>query len=74
MEPSEEIRQWVGELMGMAPEEGGLSQLLEAWATLGPSLQTVHAATVPMETEPATQLSFPELEVSPPEGGRSNRE
>ncbi len=67
MEPSEEVRQWIGELVGMAPEERRLSRSLEAWATLGPALAAVHGATVPMETEPAIQMGFPALEGLQPE-------
>jgi hypothetical protein len=56
MEPPEEVRQWVSELFGIAPEEGRLPLSLETWAVLGAALAAVHGATVPVETEPATQM------------------
>ena len=62
MEPPEAVRQWVSELLGIAPEEGRLSRSLEAWAALGPALAAVHGATVAVETEPATQMILPGLE------------
>lgn len=62
MEPSDEVRRWASELMGIAPEEDRLSQPLEAWAILGPALAAVHGAIVPAETEPATQMVFHWLE------------
>jgi hypothetical protein len=74
MEPSEEVRQWVSDLVGIAPEEGRLSRSLEAWAILGPALAAVHGAAVPAETEPATQMVFPEMEGPPFEGGRGDRQ
>ncbi len=74
MEPSEEVRQWIGELVGMAPGEGRLSRSLEAWATLGPALAAVHGAIVPMETEPATQMGFPALGDLQPEGSHGDQQ
>ncbi len=56
MEPSEEVRQWVSELLGIAPEEGRLPLSLQTWVLLGPALAAVHGATVPVETEPAIQM------------------
>jgi hypothetical protein len=74
MEPPEEVRQWVSELVGLAPEESRLSRPLEAWAILGPALAAVHEATVPVETEPATQMVFPGLEGPQSEGSRGGRQ
>ena len=74
MEPSEEVRQWISELVGMAPGEGRLSRSLVAWAVLGPALAAVHGATVPMETEPATQMGFPALEGLQPEGSHGDKQ
>ena len=68
MEPPEEARQWLRQLLGMAPEESSPSRPLEAWAILGPALAAVHAEIIPAETEPATQMLFPELE-GPRSGG-----
>jgi hypothetical protein len=61
MEPPEEVRQWVSELFGIASEEGRLPLSLETWAALGAALAAVHGATVPVETEPATQMALPGL-------------
>lgn len=72
MEPSEAVRQWVSELMGIAPEEGRLSRSLEAWTILGPALAAVHGATIPVEVEPATQMVFPGLEGPQPGGSCGN--
>jgi len=68
MEPSEEVRQWVSELLGIAPEEGLLPLSLETWAVLVPALRAVHGASIPAETEPATQMVLPRLE-GPQSGG-----
>lgn len=59
MEPPEQVRQWIGELLGMTSEGDSLRKPLEAWAVLGPALAAVHAATVAAETEPATVLVIP---------------
>jgi len=74
MEPPEEVRRWISELVGVAPEGDRLSRPLEAWAVLGPALAAVHGATIPVETEPATQMVFPELEGPQSEGGRGNQQ
>jgi len=74
MEPPEGVRQWVSELVGMAPGEGRLSRSLVAWAVLGPALAAVHGATVPVETEPATQMGFPGLERLQPEESHGDRQ
>jgi hypothetical protein len=74
MEPPEEVRQWVSELVGMAPGEGPLSRSLVAWAVLGPALAAVHGAIVPVETEPATQMGFPGLEGLQPEESHGDRQ
>ena len=74
MEPPEEVRRWVSELGGIGPEEGHLFRALEAWEKLGPALAAVHEATVPPETEPATQMVLPGLEGGEPEGGPGNRQ
>jgi hypothetical protein len=72
MEPSEEVRKWVSELMGMPAEEGRLSRSLTPWAILGPAITAVHAATIPAETEPAIQMVFPGLESPQSEGSRGD--
>jgi len=72
MEPSDEVRRWASELMGMAPEEDRLSRPLEAWAILGAALAAVHEAIVPAETEPVTQMVFPGLEGPQSEGSRGS--
>jgi hypothetical protein len=72
MEPPEEVRQWVSELMGIPAEEGGLSRSLEPWAILGLALTAVHGAAIPAETEPATQMVFPGLESPQSEGSRGD--
>lgn len=59
MEPPEQVRQWIGELLGMPSEGEGSRMPLEAWSVLGPALASVHAASVAMETEPATVLMIP---------------
>jgi len=74
MEPPEEVRRWVSELLGMTPEENRLPRALEAWAILGPALAAVHSATVPAETEPATQMVFPGLEEPQSEASRGDRQ
>ena len=74
MEPSEEVRQWVGELLGIAPEEGRLSRSLGAWSELGPALAAVHSAILPAETEPATQMVLPGLEGHRPEADHDDRQ
>ena len=74
MEPSEDVRQWVSELLGIAPEEGRLPLSLEAWAVLGPALAAVHGATVPAETEPATQMVLPGLQGAQAEGSQDDRD
>ena len=74
MEPPEEVRRWVSELLGMASEGSRLSRALEAWAILGPALAAVHNATVPAETEPATQMVFPGLEEPQSEASRGDRQ
>lgn len=74
MEPPEEVRRWVSELVGIAPEESRLSRALEAWEKLGPALAAVHGATVPVETEPATQMVLPGLEGAESEGRPGNRQ
>ena len=74
MEPSEEVRQWISELVGMAPGEGRLSRSLVAWAVLGPALAAVHGATVPAETEPVTQMVLPGLQGAQAEGSQDDRD
>jgi len=59
MEPPEQVRQWIGELLGMTLEGDSTRKPLEAWTMLGPALEAVHGATVAMETEPATVLVIP---------------
>ena len=72
MEPPEEVRQWVSELVGIAPEEGRLVRSVEAWALLIPALEAVHGVTVPVETEPATQMVFPGTEGDQPESSHAS--
>jgi len=62
MDPPQEVRQWVSELVGMAPEKGRLARSLVAWAVLGPALAAVHGEPVPVEAEPATQMVLPGVE------------
>ena len=71
MEPPEEVRQWISELVGIAPEEGRLARSVEAWAILVPSLEAVHGATVAVETEPATQMVLPGTEGLEPGGSHA---
>ncbi len=59
MEPPEQVRQWIGELLGMTLEGDSTRKPLEAWTMLGPALAAGHGATVAMETEPATVLVIP---------------
>ena len=59
MEPPEQVRQWIGELLGMTLEGDSTRKPLEAWTMLGPALAAVHGATVAMETEPVTVLVIP---------------
>ena len=59
MEPPEQVRQWIGELLGMTLEGDSTRKPLEAWTMLGPALAAVHGATVAMETEPSTVLVIP---------------
>ncbi len=59
MEPPDDVRQWVEELLGVRPEADRAGRPLEAWAVLGPALAAVHEATIPVETEPATVLVVP---------------
>ncbi|GEM_PF-3489728 len=59
MEPPEQVRQWIGELLGITLEGDSTRKPLEAWTMLGPALAAVHGATVAMETEPATVLVIP---------------
>ncbi len=66
MEPPEETRRWVGELVGITADEH-LARSGEAWTTLGPALTAVHEALVSAETEPAVQMLFPAVE-EPPSG------
>jgi hypothetical protein len=73
MEPPEEVRQWLGELLGIAPEEGRLPLSLETWAVLGPALRAVHGAAVAAETEPATQMVLFRLEGPHSAGGQVDR-
>lgn len=73
MEPPEEVRRWISDLLGIVPEGDRLSWPLEAWGILGPALDTVHRATVPMETEPATQMVLSGLERATSEEGRGSR-
>ncbi|MBI2163515.1 MAG: hypothetical protein HYU32_05170 [candidate division NC10 bacterium] len=59
MEPPQQMRQWIGELLGMPLEGDSTRKPLEAWSVLGPALAAVHGATVAMETEPVTVLVIP---------------
>jgi hypothetical protein len=72
MEPSEEVRRWISELLGIVPEGDRLSWPLDAWGILEPALDAVHRATVPMETEPATQMVLHGLEGATSEGDRGS--
>lgn len=58
MEPSEETRRWISELVGV-PVDEHLARSHQAWATLAPALAAVHEASVPEETEPAVEMRFP---------------
>lgn len=59
MEPPEQVRQWIGELLGMPLEGDSTRKPLEGWTMLGLALEAVHGATVAMETEPVTVLVIP---------------
>jgi len=58
MEPRQDARRWIGELLG-AGVDGDLSRAAEAWATLGPDLAAILQAAVPAETQPALMLRIP---------------
>ncbi|HSC72190.1 MAG TPA: amidase, partial [Candidatus Methylomirabilis sp.] len=64
MDPSEETRRWISELVGV-PVDEHLERSCQAWAALGAALAAVTEAPVPAETEPAVQMRFPAL-VEPP--------
>jgi hypothetical protein len=55
MEPSEEARRWISELVGV-PVDEHLERSGQAWVALGPALAAVNEAPVPAETEPAVQM------------------
>ncbi len=57
MEPSEEARRWISELVRV-PVDQHLARSRQAWATLAPALAAVNEAPVPAETEPAIQMLF----------------
>ncbi len=59
VEPPEQVRQWVREVVGLAPPGDRPEGPLPAWAVLGPALAAVHGASIPVETEPATLLVIP---------------
>jgi len=59
VEPPEQVREWVRELVGLAAGGDRPGGPLTAWAVLGPALAAVHVATIPVETEPATLLVIP---------------
>ena len=64
MEPSEETRRWISELVGV-PVDEHLERSREAWAALGPALAAMTEAPVSAEAEPAVQMRFPAL-LEPP--------
>ncbi len=68
MEPPEEARQWLRDLLGIPSDESDASRPLDAWEVLGPALAAVHEASIPAETEPAIQMIFPDMEEPRPEG------
>lgn len=61
MEPPEEVRRWVGDLVGL-PVDDHLSHTRQAWEALEPALAAVHEAPIPAETEPAVRMLFPIVE------------
>jgi len=69
MEPPEQVRQWIHELLGVRLEEDRAGRPLGAWAVLGPALAAVHEATFPVETEPATLLLVPGMDEPQSQGG-----
>jgi hypothetical protein len=69
MEPPEQVRQWIHELLGVRLEEDWTERSLGVWAVLGPALAAVHEATFPVETEPATLLVVPSADEPQSEGG-----
>jgi len=59
VEPPEQVREWVRELVGLAAGGDRPGGPLTAWAVLGSALAAVHGASIPVETEPATLLVIP---------------
>jgi hypothetical protein len=72
MEPPEEARRWISELM-MVPVDDHLARSRQAWATLGPALAAVNEAPMPAETEPAVQMLF-RAALEPPIAGSPDRD
>ena len=72
MEPTREVREWFRGLWG-APDDEEAGRELEAWPRLESALAAVHGASVPMETEPATQLLLPGVEGASPAPDRGSR-
>jgi hypothetical protein len=72
MEPSEEARRWISELVGV-PVDEHLARCRQAWATLGPALAAVNETPISAETEPAVQMLFRGV-VEPPVAGSPDQE
>ena len=58
MEPTDEARRWISELVGAAVDDH-LSRAPQGWASLGPALAAIHGVAMPAETEPAVQIHIP---------------
>ncbi len=52
MEPPDEARRWISDLLGVAVD-GHLSGAVQGWAALLPALDAIRDADVPAETLPA---------------------
>jgi hypothetical protein len=57
MKPTEGVRRWVNEVMGIDCKEDDLAELLGAWEIVSQAVGTVNECVVEVETEPATQMS-----------------
>ena len=69
VEPPEQVRQWVQEVLGLSQEEHRARTPLALWAVLGPALAAVHEASFPPETEPATLMVVPGVDGPRSAGG-----
>ena len=60
MKPSEDVRRWVSEIMGIAYRTDDLPGSLGVWDMIGEAITTVHKVAIPAEIEPATQMRSPD--------------